>query len=278
MGARLTRVIPFGFSCVRSYTCLLVVNITKIMRNASGSHSWLNLKSVLRDAAHNAYDPGRTKEMTILNKVICLGQRMMGMSNNPYHALATWTQLIPNVRDIDQKKLKDVKALQRIWTACGVSSGPRGGGALTLPFPTVQVLATERRLPYWGGGHPMRGAYTPPAIGAAAFAMAAAAPAAVHPLQGAQGKGRSKSRTGKQATQGHGQTGNVPAKSVSHQELAINTENKRTQDLHQGFRRSRQVTRAPCDSCGSKQRNPNHHHLLCLFTVCRKCKRGGAPR
>ena len=67
---------------------LLVINITKVMRNASGLFSWLHLEHTLRDAVHNAHDLGLTKEMTILNKIVYRGQWMMGLSTNTFSMTA----------------------------------------------------------------------------------------------------------------------------------------------------------------------------------------------
>ena len=248
---------------------LLIVNIVRVMRNSDERYSWFDLEDALLQASRLAQDTGLERERTILDKVIFRGQRMMSLCHNPSQILVTWTQLLPNTRGVEQKQLlRDVKALHRVRKANGLPAAALGGGS-----GTRLSSAAQAQRPHVGhpkrGGYPGGSVYTPPARGPSVFA----GPPVILPLHRGQGKGRSKARAS-QPGQSHGQAGKGHSQPLSNQELAtVNRDNKRMQDMYQDHQ---EVPGAStCDSCRGKQRNPNHHHLLCPFTICRKCKRGG---
>ena len=174
----------------------LIVNVARIMRNSDGRFTWVHLEGALTEASRLAHDTALINERTILDKVLFRGQRMMGLCNNAAQVLVTWTQLLPNARGVDQKQLRrGVKALERVRKANSLPHGSLGGGAGSRSASNYQSQRANTGRAT-GGRYPAGGAYTPPPRGPSAFGSAVVAPPLMLPMQGGQGRGRSRSRTG----------------------------------------------------------------------------------
>lgn len=259
---------------VRQMSAVLLPAV-KTLRNLSGLATWVDFDLHLRAAVDLTFDLGLEEERHILETTMFRGQRLLDGGADPRQVLFMFTEKLPNAHGVDQATLdRDLMALKVIVEASGGFTGAadRGSGLATaaafaprnLPPPlSTNVRAVQPSTTPCQDPRP-RGAWThtPPVAAYGAVAVPAPPPHVVPRSQ----------RRGDKLNAGMGGKG-FQGPSILQDVKERQRFNHRLQALQQTYP---PVEGGPtCNACKRLSRNPNHHHKLCAFSLCSRCKLGG---